>query len=140
MANSVAIQKLFLSSPAFAVIGASKDQTKFGTKILNWYKARGLAVQPIHPKEDELEDIATVRSVAELSNPTQTSLSIITPPHITLGILKEAIPLGVPAVWIQPGAADAAVIDWLEKNGAEDRVIHSGPCLLVSGDQLRSSL
>jgi hypothetical protein len=27
------IQKLFLSSPRYAVVGASKDQSKFGTKV-----------------------------------------------------------------------------------------------------------
>jgi hypothetical protein len=33
MANVAAIQKLFLSSPYYAVVGASKDQSKFGTKV-----------------------------------------------------------------------------------------------------------
>ena len=27
------IQKLFLSSPRYAVVGASKDQSKYGTKV-----------------------------------------------------------------------------------------------------------
>jgi hypothetical protein len=57
------IQKTFLSSPFFAVVGASKDQNKFGTKVgsfqssflelrisqvLKWYKDRTLNVTPIH--------------------------------------------------------------------------------------------
>jgi hypothetical protein len=33
MANPEQIKKNFLSSPSFAVVGASKDQTKFGTKV-----------------------------------------------------------------------------------------------------------
>jgi hypothetical protein len=34
MARTVAeIQKLFLSSPRYAVVGASKDQSKYGTKV-----------------------------------------------------------------------------------------------------------
>ncbi|KAJ7288391.1 CoA-binding protein [Mycena rebaudengoi] len=137
---ATAAQKLFLSSPRFAVVGASKDQTKFGTKILNWYKARDLSVQPIHPKESHLEDIPTITSVTELSRPTETSISIVTPAKVTLSILKSAVPLGVPAFWIQPGAEDESVISWVKDNGLENRVIYGGPCLLMEGDGVRSLL
>ncbi|KAJ7091983.1 NAD-P-binding protein [Mycena belliarum] len=140
MSSPAEIQKLFLSSPHYAVVGASKDQTKFGTKILNWYKARSMSVQPVHPKETHLEGLATVTSVADLPEPTQTSISVVTPPTVTLSILQTALPLGVPAVWIQPGAADEKVIAWVKENGMEDRVIHSGPCILVEGDAVRSLL
>ncbi|KAJ7467146.1 NAD-P-binding protein [Mycena latifolia] len=140
MANAAEIQKLFLSSPYFAVVGASKDQTKFGTKILNWYKARSMPVQPIHPKETHLEGLATVVSVADLPVPAETSISIITPPAVTLSILQTALPLGVPAMWIQPGAADERVAAWVTENGMEGRVIYGGPCILVEGDSVRSLL
>ncbi|KAJ7141226.1 NAD-P-binding protein [Mycena epipterygia] len=140
MANVAAIQKLFLSSPYYAVVGASKDQTKFGTKILNWYKARSMNVQPIHPKETHLEGIATVSTVAELPTPAETSISIITPPKVTLSILQSAFPLGVPAVWIQPGAEDESVVKWVKENGMEQRVIYGGPCILMEGDSVRSLL
>ncbi|KAJ7093019.1 NAD-P-binding protein [Mycena crocata] len=140
MANVAAIQKLFLSSPYYAVIGASKDQTKFGTRILNWYRARNMQVQPIHPKESHLEGIPTIPTVGELPVPTKTSISIITPPKVTLPILQAALPLGVPAVWIQPGAADEAVAAWVKEKGMEGRVIYGGPCILMEGDSVRSLL
>ncbi|KAJ7480057.1 NAD-P-binding protein [Mycena galericulata] len=139
MAN-VAIQKLFLSSPYFAVIGASKDQTKFGTKVLRWYQERSMKVQPIHPKETHLEGLETIPSVSELRAPTETSISVITPPRVTLSILQAALPLGVPAVWMQPGAANESVAAWVKENGMEGRVIYGGPCILRDGDQLRRSL
>lgn len=49
MATVEGIQKTFLSSPYFAVVGASKDQKKFGTRVLKWYQARDLSVTPVHP-------------------------------------------------------------------------------------------
>ncbi|KAF7357849.1 NAD-P-binding protein [Mycena venus] len=140
MASIAAVQKLFLSSPYYAVVGASKDQTKFGTKILNWYKTRNMNVQPIHPKETHLEGFETIPTVAELRSPTETSISIITPPKVTLSILQAAMPLGVPAVWIQPGAADESVAAWVKENGLESRVIYGGPCILMQGDSIRSLL
>ena len=32
------IARAFLSAPRFAVVGASKDQSKFGTRVLKWYQ------------------------------------------------------------------------------------------------------
>ncbi|KAF9527336.1 NAD-P-binding protein [Crepidotus variabilis] len=133
-------EKTFLSSPHFAVVGASKDQSKIGTKVLQWYQHRKLDVTPVHPKEKELESLQTVTSVAELSSPTKTSISVITPPKVTLSVLKAAKELSVPAIWIQPGAEDDAVVEYIKDNGLSDSVIYGGSCILVQGDKIRSSL
>jgi len=49
MTSAAEVKKRFLSQPQFAVVGASKDQTKWGTKILKWYIDRNKQVTPIHP-------------------------------------------------------------------------------------------
>ncbi|KAJ7282712.1 NAD-P-binding protein [Mycena rebaudengoi] len=136
----VAAQKLFLSSPLYAVIGASKNQTKFGTKVLSWYQERNMPVQPIHHRELHLEGLRTIASVAELPSPTTTSISIATPPNVTLAVLHTAMDLGVRSVWIQPGAADSNVAKWVKQHRMEGRVIYGGPCILVEGDAVRSLL
>ncbi|EMD33784.1 hypothetical protein CERSUDRAFT_56617 [Gelatoporia subvermispora B] len=140
MSGVVEVKKVFLSSPKFAVVGASKDQTKFGTKVLKWYQNRNKDVTPVHPKEDELEGLNTIRSIADLPSPTETSISIITPPKITLGILEQAKALGVPAVWLQPGAEDETVVSYIKENGLEEKAIYGGPCILVEGDGIIQSL
>ncbi|KAK7044167.1 hypothetical protein VNI00_007887 [Paramarasmius palmivorus] len=129
----------FFNQSSFAVVGASKDQTKFGTKVLQWYKARDLDVTPIHPVQSELEGIQTVKSVDGLKAPAETSLSIITPAPITLEVLKKAKDLSVPSIWLQPGAEDANVVQFIKDNGLENRVVYGGPCILVEGDDLRSA-
>ncbi|CAA7261833.1 unnamed protein product [Cyclocybe aegerita] len=139
MAAISPVQKTFLGQPFFAVIGASKDTSKFGTKVLKWYQARSLNVTPVHPKEKELEGVATLTTIAELPSPKETSISVITPPKVTLGILQQAKELDVPALWLQPGAEDEAVVEYIKANLA-DRVIYGGPCILVQGDDIRSSL
>ncbi|KAG6329748.1 hypothetical protein ID866_9341 [Astraeus odoratus] len=134
MLSSFEKQKRFLSLPEFAVVGASTDQSKWGTKILQWYIARHRPVTPVHPKVDELEGIKTVRSIADLSSPTATGLSIVTPAKITLDLLKQAKELSIPAIWIQPGASDVACIDFIRENGMEDQVLWQGECLWRDGD------
>lgn len=95
---------------------------------------------PVHPKEAELEGISTISSISELASPTKTSVSIITPPKVTLGVLETAKEIGTPALWLQPGAEDESVIQWIKDNMFEDKVIYGGPCILVEGDGVRSML
>lgn len=134
------IKKEFLSSPNFAIVGASKDQSKFGTKILKWYQTQKLNVIPVHPREAELEGIATVPALKELPSPSTTSVSIVTPAKVSLDLLKEAKELDIPALWLQPGAEDEAVTSFIKENGLEDRIIYGGSCLLVEGEGIRRSL
>ncbi|KAH9083342.1 NAD(P)-binding protein [Lactarius deliciosus] len=134
------IQKYFLSSSRYAVVGASKDQSKFGTKVLRWYLARNLSVIPVHPKESELEGVATVSSLTDLPAPAETSVSIITNAKVTLDLLQQALKLNIPALWLQPGAEDDDVKNFILVNGLEDKVLYGGPCILVEGEGVRRSL
>ncbi|PPQ87483.1 hypothetical protein CVT25_008219 [Psilocybe cyanescens] len=140
MSDITPVKKTFLAAPYFAVVGASKDTTKYGTRILKWYQARTFNVTPVHPKEKELEGLSTITAIGELPSPKETSVSIITPPKVTLGILKQAKDIDIPALWLQPGAEDAEVIEYIKENGLSDRVIYGGPCLLVEGDDIARSL
>ncbi|KAG8699417.1 hypothetical protein FRC08_005324 [Ceratobasidium sp. 394] len=138
--RTMSAQTTFFSSPKFAVVGASKDQSKYGTKILKWYLAREILVTPVHPKESELEGVNAVKSLKELESPKETSVSIITNPKVSLAILKEGKELGVPAFWLQPGAEDDEVHKYVEEEKLQGRVVLGGPCVLVSGDGIRSRL
>jgi len=133
-------KQLFFSSPYYAVVGASKDQSKWGTKVLQWYKQRGKSVIPLHPVEDELGGVPSVRSLSDLPFPTETSVSIITPAKITILLVQQAKELGIPAVWIQPGAADPAVIAYIKANDLTEKIVYGGPCVLVEGDDIIKSL
>ncbi|KDN45958.1 NAD-P-binding protein [Tilletiaria anomala UBC 951] len=131
--------KNFFRADRYSVVGASKDPEKFGNKVLKWYIARGLQVTPVHPKEAEIESLATVKEVGELPSPTRTSLSLITPPKVTLPIVQKALQeYHFPTVWLQPGAESPEFLDWLrsQDQATQDRVIVGGPCILVQGDIL----
>ena len=117
----------FFRSASYGVVGASTDRSKFGNtvpfltsklasnkdflclclalQVLRWYMDRTLPVQPINPKASEIEGLKAIKSLRELSSPTSTSVSVITPPSVTLSVLKEAEELGVPSLWLQPGQA-----------------------------------
>ncbi|KAJ7216344.1 CoA-binding protein, partial [Mycena pura] len=103
----------FLSAPSFAVVGASDDPTKFGTIVLKTMLEKGLDVVPVNPFVPTSQGQPCLHSLADLPDPKHTSISVVTQPHVTLQILKQATELGIPAVWLQPGAEDAAVLDFI---------------------------
>lgn len=135
--------KTFFSSPRFAVAGASQNPNKFGYKVLAWYQSRSLPVQPITPSSPQIKvgsaEYTTISSPSELSHPTETSVSIITQPSITLQILREAKQVGVPAVWLQPGSFDEEGLEYAKREfkagvGAHEGHGGEGWCVLVDGD------
>jgi predicted CoA-binding protein len=58
---------------------------------------------------------------------------------ITLGILKQAKDLSIRSYWLQPGAEDAEVVEYIKENLA-DRAIYGGPCILVQGDGVMAQI
>lgn len=138
--------KLFFSSPQFAVAGASSQTYKFGHKIFAWYLNHNLPATPLNPTCSAVtvrgKQYNTVSSPSKLSDPTHTSLSVITPPPITAKILQEAKEAGVKAVWLQPGSFTKQELDYALKEFpgaavggfAEGTVGGEGWCVLVDGE------
>lgn len=53
---------------------------------------------------------------------------------ITIKLLEQAKAQGIPAIWIQPGAADQDCINYVTNNAMADRVLWQGECLWRDGD------
>lgn len=120
---------LFLKSSTFAVAGASTNRQKYGNKVLRAYLQQRLTVHPINPQAEEVEGRRAFREVAELPDGVE-ALSIVTPPQVTLQVVREALDRGIRHLWMQPGAENDAAIAEAEAAGAN--VIHGGPCILVA--------
>lgn len=118
----------FLSSPVFAVAGASTKREKYGNMVVRCYQQQGKEVIPLHPLEKEIEGLACVTSVKDLP-PTVKSLSMITPPQVTEKIVAAAIAHGIENIWMQPGAESAAAVELCREKGVN--VIADGSCILV---------
>ncbi|MDF2867218.1 MAG: yccU [Gammaproteobacteria bacterium] len=122
-----AIQQFF-TSPAYAVVGASSNRTKYGNKVLRCYMQHHYTVYPVNPNEPVIEGLNTMASITDLPDNVY-SISVITPPPITEKIIKQAIAKNIQHIWIQPGAESATAIQDCKMHGIE--VIAGGPCILV---------
>ena len=81
--------ELFLAQPAYAVIGASRDRSKYGNKVLRCYQQNGRTVYPVNPNADEIEGLACSPDLASLPDQVKAA-SIITPPEVTERIVEQA--------------------------------------------------
>lgn len=125
-----------------------KHSTKYrgsnGISVLAWYHQHSLPVTPINPRADKISlpstEYQAVASPSLLPEPENTSLSLVTPPAVSLEILKEAHAAGIKAVWLQPGTYDDAVLDYARTNfeaaiGGQGGGGSEGWCVLVDGER-----
>ena len=118
----------FLAADKFGVVGASSDRSKYGNKELRCYLQHGRHAVPVNPRDEEIEGVACVASVAELPADV-TSISVITPPSVTEKVVEDAIKKGITDVWMQPGAESRVAVDRCREAGIN--VIADGSCVLV---------
>jgi len=118
----------FLSGSPHAVVGASKDRSKYGNKVLRVYQQNNRPVFPVNPNADEIEGVPAYPDLASLPE-TVHGISIITPPKVTERIVEQAGELGIKNIWMQPGSESEAALSRAEEFGMN--FIAGGPCLLV---------
>jgi uncharacterized protein len=118
----------FLASPAIGVVGASVNRQKFGNKVLRCYVQNGRKVVPVNPNEPEIEGIGCVATISDLP-PDVVSISMITPPGVTVKLVPIAIEKGIQNIWMQPGAEHPDAVALCRKKGIN--VIADGSCVLV---------
>ncbi|KAF7299068.1 CoA-binding domain-containing protein [Mycena indigotica] len=115
-------QRHFLSATKYAVVGAANDTTKFGFKDLKWLHDLGKDVVAVNIKPEKVLGHECYESLAQLPDPTHTSVVIVVPPKATLEVLKQAASLGVFAFWLQPGTEDDDVVKFIKANPALDDI------------------
>jgi predicted CoA-binding protein len=119
---------IFLSAPSFAVAGASTDRSKYGNKVFRALIASGRTVYPLNPTASEVEGQRAYVSIADLPVVPE-SLSLVTPPHVSREVIRQAIAAGVKNIWLQPGAEDSQGSELARQAGLN--VIDDGSCILV---------
>jgi len=119
----------FLAGSPHAVIGASRDRSKYGNKVLRAYRQRNLPVFAVNPFTDELEGLPAFPDLASVPQ-TVYGISVITPPTVTASIVEQAGKLGIQHLWLQPGSENETALSRAEELGLN--VIANGPCILVA--------
>lgn len=86
-----------------AVVGVSSDPDKYGFKIFSDLLKNSYHVTGVNPKTPIVEGQQTVATLAEVKK-TIDLVIIVTPPQVSIEVIKQANKLGIKNIWLQPGA------------------------------------
>jgi predicted CoA-binding protein len=117
----------FVKRRIWAVVGASRDRSKFGNRVFRSLRDAGYIVFPVNPRGGMLEGAQVYPSLAELPEPPDV-IDMVVPPAVTEQVVEEAHKLGLTRIWMQPGAESEAAIAYCHEHGIE--VVHDA-CAMV---------
>ena len=92
-----------------AIIGASRDRSKFGNRAVRAFQKVGCAVVPINPHESEIEGLRTYKSVLDVPGAIDMA-SFYVPPDVGRQVMDEVARKGIAEVWLNPGADSEPLI------------------------------
>ena len=100
-----------------AVLGASKDRSKYGNKCVRAYQQAGYEVFPVNlGSSDPIEGLTTYRRLADVPGDLER-ISVYLPPPVTMELLGDIAAKGAKEVWFNPGSADAQVLEEARRRG-----------------------
>lgn len=108
------------TNPVIALVGATNDSTKYGNIILKDLLRKGYRVRPVNPRATAVEGLPAFKDLKSANTAGDVGLVVyVIPPKLTLQSLQEALDLSLTKVWIQPGAGDQHVREFLEEHRFE---------------------
>jgi len=107
-----------LSEPftTVAVVGATDNPSKYGYVIYRDLKRKGYRVFPVNPGRAAVDSDPAFEDLRSLPE-KPTIVNIVVPPPVAALVLKESLDLGLPNVWLQPGAESPENLAFLQANG-----------------------
>lgn len=99
-----------------AVLGASRDRSKYGNKSVRAHLRAGWQVFPINPQADEIEGLPAYRSLRDV--PVRPDrVSVYVPPEIGITLLGDIAACQPREVWLNPGSESEELLAAAETLG-----------------------
>ena len=110
-----------------AVVGATDDPDKYGSRIYRDLKAKGFPVFPVNPGRRTVDGDPAYASLADLPEPP-TIINLVVPPPNAFEVIRRAHALGLDRFWLQPGSESPEALEYLSEQGLSHL---SGECIMV---------
>ena len=117
-----------LAQKIWAVVGVSENQESFACKIYKQLQSAGYTVYAVNPRLKELFGETCYASLSALPE-RPDAVSVVVRPEIGINVVQEAANLGIPYLWLQPGANAPEVIS---RGGELGLKVIGDACLLVA--------
>jgi len=104
------MEKQLLEKKVWAVVGANRNEEKYGNKIYKMLKEKGYEVYAVNPVYDTVDGDKCYSDLASLPQKPDV-INMVVSPQRAIPILEEADDLGIKYVWFQPGTHDESTQD-----------------------------
>jgi hypothetical protein len=99
-------QQILADARVIAVVGASRDPFKPAHTVPLQMARHGWRIIPVNPFVDEIFGVPTVPSLADLGEPVDL-VNVFRPAADAVQVVRDAVAIGAPAVWLQSGIVSA---------------------------------
>ncbi|HEV8571391.1 MAG TPA: CoA-binding protein [Actinoplanes sp.] len=99
-------QQILAEASVIAVVGASRDPLKPAHSVPLQMLGHGWRIIPVNPFVDEVFGVRTVKTLADIDEPVDL-VDIFRPAADAVEIVRQAVAIKAPAVWLQSGIVSA---------------------------------
>jgi predicted CoA-binding protein len=99
-------QQILAEASVIAVVGASRYPAKPSHSVPLQMLRHGWRIIPVNPFVDEVFGVKTVKTLADIGEPVDL-VDIFRPAADAVDIVRQAVAIKAPAVWLQSGIVSA---------------------------------
>ncbi|GAE89443.1 CoA-binding protein [Acetivibrio straminisolvens] len=110
------LEEKMLEKKVWAVVGASDNPDKFGSKIYKKLKSKGYKVYPVNPNYETIDGDKCYSDLSSLPEVPEVIDMVVAPKH-GMKVIEEASRLGVQNIWLQPGTHNKEIMELIESKG-----------------------
>ena len=118
-------QQILAEANVIAVVGASRDPFKPAHTVPRQMLRHGWRIIPVNPFADEVFGLRCFPTLADIGEPVDL-VDIFRPARDAVDVVRQAIAIKAPAVWLQSGIVSAEARRLAEEAGidyVEDRCL-----------------
>ena len=117
--------QILTDATVIAVVGASRDPSKPSHSVPLQMLRYGWRIIPVNPFVDEVFGVKAVATLADIDEPVDL-VDIFRPARDAVEVVRQAVAIKAPAVWLQSGIVSAEARRIAEEAGidyVEDRCL-----------------
>jgi predicted CoA-binding protein len=118
-------QQILAEASVIAVVGASRDPAKPSHSVPFQMLRYGWRIIPVNPFVDEIFGVPAFKTLADIDEPVDL-VDIFRPAADAVDIVRQAVAIKAPAVWLQSGIVSAEAREIATEAGldyVEDRCL-----------------
>jgi predicted CoA-binding protein len=118
-------QQILAEASVIAVVGASRDPAKPSHSVPLQMLRYGWRIIPVNPFVDEIFGVPAFKTLADIDEPVDL-VDIFRPAADAVDIVRQAVAIKAPAVWLQSGIVSAEAREIATEAGldyVEDRCL-----------------